>query len=51
MACDLMAKPEGMQLMSDLVREDSKITQPFTIPQTVDYRFVEKARRELGASR
>ena len=31
MARDLMAKPEGMQLMIDLVREDSKVTQPFTI--------------------
>ena len=33
MARDLMAKPEGMQLMIDLVREDSKVTQPFTVAQ------------------
>jgi hypothetical protein len=46
-----MAKPEGMQLMIDLVREDSKVAQPFTIGQVVDYSFVEKARRELGVSR
>jgi len=51
MARDLMAKPEGMQLMIDLVREDSKVTQPFTIPQVVDYSFIEKARRELSTSR
>ena len=51
MARDLMAKPEGMQLMIDLVREDSKVTQPFTIPQIVDYSFLEKARRDLSASR
>jgi ABC-type nitrate/sulfonate/bicarbonate transport system substrate-binding protein len=51
MARDLMAKPEGMQLMIDLVREDSKVTQPFTISQVVDYSFVEKARRDLGSSR
>lgn len=51
MARDLMAKPEGMQLMIDLVREDSKVTQPFTLSQVVDYSFVEKARRDLGASR
>jgi hypothetical protein len=51
MARDLMAKPEGMQLMIDLVREDSKVAQPFTIPQVVDYSFLEKARRDLGASR
>lgn len=51
MARDLMAKPEGMQLMIDLVREDSKVSQTFTIPQVVDYSFLEKARRDLGASR
>ena len=37
--------------MIDLVREDSKVTQPFTLSQVVDYSFVEKARRDLGASR
>ena len=51
MARDLMAKPEGMHLMIDLVREDSKVTLPFTISQVVDYSFVEKARRDLGSSR
>jgi len=51
MARDLMAKPEGMQLMIDLVREDSKVAQPFTIAQVVDYSFLEKARRDLGVSR
>ncbi|MBM2806357.1 MAG: transporter substrate-binding protein, partial [Deltaproteobacteria bacterium] len=38
-------------LMIDMVREDSKVALPFTIPQVVDYSFLEKARRELGASR
>ena len=51
MARDLMAKPEGMQLMIDLVREDAKVAQPFTVSQVVDYSFLEKARRDLGASR
>jgi hypothetical protein len=51
MARDLMAKPEGMQSMIDLVREDSRVSQPFTIPQVVDYSFREKARRDLGAGR
>jgi ABC-type nitrate/sulfonate/bicarbonate transport system substrate-binding protein len=51
MARDLMAKPEGMQLMIDLVREDSKVTQPFTLSQVVDYSFIEKARRDLGSTR
>ena len=51
MARDLMAKPEGMQLMIDLVREDSKVIQLFTVAQIVDYSFLEKARRDLGVSR
>jgi NitT/TauT family transport system substrate-binding protein len=48
---DMSIKPEGMQLMIDLVREDSKVAQPFTVAQIVDFSFLEKARRELGAPR
>jgi sulfonate transport system substrate-binding protein len=48
---DMSAKPEGMQLMIDLVREDSKVSQPFTVAQIVDYSFLEKARRDLNVSR
>ena len=45
---DMSIKPEGLQLMIDLVREDSKVAQPFNVSQVVDYSFLEKARRELG---
>ena len=48
---DMSAKPEGMQLMIDLVREDSKVSQPFTVAQIVDYSFLEKARRDLNVPR
>ena len=48
---DMSIKPEGMQLMIDLVREDSKVAQPFNVAQIVDFSFLEKARRELGAAR
>ena len=48
---DMLAKSDGMQLMIDLVREDSKISQPFAVAQIVDYSFLEKARRDLGLSR
>lgn len=48
---DMSAKPEGMQLMIDLVREESKVSQPFTAAQLVDYSFLEKARRELNVAR
>ena len=50
-ARDMSAKSEGMQLMIDLVREDSKITQPFAVAQIVDYSFLEKARRDIGVTR
>jgi NitT/TauT family transport system substrate-binding protein len=50
-ARDMTAKPEGMQLMIDLVRQDSKVTQPFSVAQIVDYSFLEKARRELNLAR
>ena len=48
---DMSVKNEGMQRMIDMVREDSKIAQPFTVAQVVDYSFLEKARRELGVPR
>jgi hypothetical protein len=48
---DMLAKPDGMQLMINLVREDSKISQPFTVAQIVDYSFLEKARRDLNVPR
>lgn len=48
---DMSVKNEGMQLMIDMVREDSKVTQPFTVSQIVDYSFLERARRELGVPR
>jgi len=46
---DMSVKPEGLQLMIDLVREDSKVAQPFSVGQVADFSFLEKARRELGA--
>jgi ABC-type nitrate/sulfonate/bicarbonate transport system substrate-binding protein len=48
---DMSIKPEGLQLMIDLVREDSKVAQPFTVSQISDFSFLEKARRELAAAR
>jgi ABC-type nitrate/sulfonate/bicarbonate transport system substrate-binding protein len=50
-ARDMAAKPEGMQLMIDMVRQDSKVSQPFTVSQIVDYSFLEKARQDLNVSR
>ena len=41
----------SMQLMIDLVREDSKVAQPFSASQIVDFSFLERARRELGVTK
>jgi len=48
---DMSVRPEGIQLMIDLVREDAKIAQPFSVSQIADFSFLEKARRELGVAR
>jgi ABC-type nitrate/sulfonate/bicarbonate transport system substrate-binding protein len=48
---DMSVKPEGMQLMIDLVRDDSKVAQPFSVSQIVDFSFLERARRELGVTK
>ena len=48
---DMSVKPEGMQLMIDLVREDSKVAQPFSASQIVDFSFLERARREFGVTK
>jgi hypothetical protein len=37
--------------MIDLVREDAKVSQPFTVAQIVDYSFLDKARRDLNLRR
>ena len=47
----MSVKNEGMQLMIDLVREDSKVSQPFGVGQIVDHSFLEKACRELNLAR
>jgi hypothetical protein len=48
---DMSVKPEGLQLMIDLVREDSKVAQPFSAGQVADFTFLEKARRDLGVAK
>jgi ABC-type nitrate/sulfonate/bicarbonate transport system substrate-binding protein len=48
---DMSVKPEGIQLMIDLVRDDAKVSQPFSVSQVADFSFLEKARRELGVGK
>jgi hypothetical protein len=40
-------KPESIQVLIDLVRENSKVTRPVQVGEVVDSTFLEKAQREL----
>ncbi|HEX5604887.1 MAG TPA: ABC transporter substrate-binding protein [Candidatus Binatia bacterium] len=48
---DMSVRSEGIQLMIDLVRDDAKIAQPFSVSQVADFSFLEKALRELGVTK
>jgi NitT/TauT family transport system substrate-binding protein len=48
---DASVKPESVQFLIDLQRENAKVARPVTVSQVVDYSFVEKARKELGMAR
>jgi NitT/TauT family transport system substrate-binding protein len=45
---DAAVKPESIQNIIDLARENAKVTRPISIREVVDYSFVERARKELG---
>lgn len=45
---DGSVKPESIQVLIDLVRENAKVTRPVTVNQVVDFTFLEKAQKELG---
>ena len=45
---DGSVKPESIQVLIDLVRENAKVTRPITVNQVVDFTFLERAQKELG---
>ena len=45
---DGTVKPESIQVLIDLVRENAKVTRPVTVSQVVDFAFLERAQKELG---
>ena len=45
---DGSVKPESVQVLIDIVRENTKVTRPVPVNQVVDFSFLEKAQRELG---
>lgn len=48
---DASVKPESVQFLIDVIRENSKVTRPVPVAQVVDYTFVDKARKELGITK
>jgi NitT/TauT family transport system substrate-binding protein len=44
---DAFVKPESIQVLIDLVRENSKVTRPVQVGEVVDSTFLEKAQKEL----
>jgi NitT/TauT family transport system substrate-binding protein len=48
---DAQVKPQSVQVLIDLQRENAKVTRPVTVSQVVDYSFVDKARKELDVAR
>mgnify|MGYP003575662874 CR=1 FL=1 len=51
LAKDAVVTSEAVQYFIDLTRESSNIAQPISTAQIVDFTFLDKARRELRASR
>jgi NitT/TauT family transport system substrate-binding protein len=48
---DASVKPESVQVLIDLARESAGVSKPVTVPEVVDYSFVDKARKELGMTK
>jgi NitT/TauT family transport system substrate-binding protein len=51
LAKDAVIAPEAVQYFIDLTRETSNVAQPISAAQVVDFSFLDKARKELRASR
>jgi NitT/TauT family transport system substrate-binding protein len=48
---DAWVKPESVQVLIDLQRENAKVTKPITVAEVTDFSFLDKARRELGITK
>jgi NitT/TauT family transport system substrate-binding protein len=48
---DAFIKPESVQVLIDLQRQNAKVARSVTVADVVDYSFVDKARKELGIAR
>jgi NitT/TauT family transport system substrate-binding protein len=50
-ARDAVVSPSSIQSLIDLARESTKVTRPVRIEEVADFSFVDRARKELGATR
>jgi NitT/TauT family transport system substrate-binding protein len=48
---DAYVKPESVQVLIDLARDNAKVAKPVAVADVVDYSFVDKARKELGLAK
>ena len=50
---DASVKTESVQFffLVDMVRENAKVTGPITVSEIADFRFVDKARKDIAAAR
>ncbi len=48
---DANVDPASIQELIDSQRENAKVSKPMTVADVVDYRFVDKARKELGMTK
>lgn len=48
---DAYVKPESVQVLVDLQRENAKVTKPVSVAEVLDYSFLDRARKELGTAR
>jgi NitT/TauT family transport system substrate-binding protein len=48
---DASVKPESVQVLIDLQRENAKVAKPVSVAEVVDYSFLDKARKELGLAK
>jgi hypothetical protein len=48
---DAYVRPESVQVLIDLARENAKVTKPVPVSDVVDYSFLNKVRKELGITK
>jgi hypothetical protein len=48
---DASVKPESVQVLIDLTRENAKVSKPVSLAEVVDFSFTDKARKDLAAAR